>query len=94
MSKVIRDLEYAMQKGLIKNLYTQGYELEKRKYSDYQNAQQNLAQSANEALKKSKNTGFYYEANNEGNTSIKTIGSDDLSTPDLRTPSESLFTRQ
>lgn len=88
-NKIILALNDAMQKGLIKNLYTQGYELEKRKYSDYQNAQQNLAQSADEALKKSKNTGFYYETNNEGNTSIKTIGSDDLSTL-----SESLFTRQ
>ncbi|MGX2973015.1 hypothetical protein [Helicobacter sp. T3_23-1059] len=93
MSNFISVLNDAIQKGLIKTPYTQD-ELEKQKYNDYQNAQQNLAQSADEALKKSKNTGFYYETNNEGDTSIKTIGSDDLSTPDLSTPSESLFTRQ
>ncbi len=94
MNEVICAFKDAIQKWRIKNPYTNGYELEKKKYSDYQNAQQNLAQSADEALKKSKNTGFYYETNNEGNTSIKTIGSDDLSTPDLSTPSESFFTRQ
>ena len=34
-----------------KNPYLRDYELEKQKYNDHQNAQQNLAKRANEALK-------------------------------------------